>query len=115
MAQAEIELQTSRNQLICLITALSHFLITRFNKENNILLTSTNSLSSLCTCHTLANQRATLTLYVFAGSAPGQFDRPIGVTTTECEVIVADTWNHRLQVFDLGGNFVRTIGKRGQG
>ena len=46
----------------------------------------------------------------------GKFDRPIGITTTESEeIIVADTWNHRLQVFDLEGNFIRHIGKRGTG
>ena len=53
---------------------------------------------------------------MISGSSVGEFDRPIGITTTEQgEVLVADTWNHRLQVFDLEGNFIRTIGKRGTG
>ena len=55
-------------------------------------------------------------LFKFSGRAEGEFDRPIGITTTlNGEVIVADTWNHRLQVFDLEGNFIKQIGKRGTG
>ena len=53
---------------------------------------------------------------LYAGRSEGEFDRPIGIITTDAgEVIVADTWNHRLQIFDLEGNFARQIGKRGSG
>ncbi len=39
--------------------------------------------------------------------SPGTFARPFGVTTDDRDnIIVADTWNHRLQILDPGGKFL---------
>ena len=45
----------------------------------------------------------------------GQFKEPWGVAVdTEGRVYVADTWNHRVQVFDANGAFLRKWGVLGQ-
>ena len=44
------------------------------------------------------------------GSGPGQFNTPHAITTdAEGNVYVADRGNHRIQVFDNDGNFLRQI------
>ena len=45
----------------------------------------------------------------------GEFNYPRGVTLHDNQVYVCDTNNHRIQVFDLNLNFVRSIGSRGKG
>lgn len=47
------------------------------------------------------------------GDGPGQLDQPIGVATHEDEVFVADHNNHRVQVFTLDGDHLRTLGGEG--
>jgi DNA-binding beta-propeller fold protein YncE len=47
------------------------------------------------------------------GSEPGQFNRPQGLVVHGTEVIICDTWNHRLQVFSLDGSFLRQWGSSG--
>jgi len=48
------------------------------------------------------------------GSDESEFKFPYGVTTdTECNIIVCDFNNHRLQMFDREGRFIRTIGSGG--
>jgi tripartite motif-containing protein 71 len=50
------------------------------------------------------------------GSADGQFVGPQSVVVTGIgEVVVADTYNHRVCVFDLNGTFRRLIGSPGSG
>jgi len=54
------------------------------------------------------------------GALDGQFYRPYGVatngSTTEVPFIfVADTFNHRVQIFDILGNFLDKFGTPGQG
>ncbi|CAI8027774.1 E3 ubiquitin-protein ligase TRIM71 [Geodia barretti] len=49
------------------------------------------------------------------GSKEGEFDDPRGVTLYDNQVYVCDHYNHRIQVFDLDLNFVRSIGSRGKG
>ncbi|MEY2115025.1 MULTISPECIES: NHL repeat-containing protein [Rhodanobacter] len=44
-----------------------------------------------------------------AGSKPGQFQDPVGITLAEGRVFVADSRNHRIQVFDRNGRFLRAI------
>jgi uncharacterized protein (TIGR03663 family) len=45
----------------------------------------------------------------------GQFQEPWGIAVdSQGLVYVADTWNHRIQVFDAQGTFVRTWGTLGQ-
>ena len=49
------------------------------------------------------------------GRKEGEFNDPRGVTLYNNEVYVCDLNNHRIQVFDLDLNFVRSIGSRGTG
>ena len=45
------------------------------------------------------------------GGKEGEFDDPHGVTLYDNQVYVCDHNNHRIQVFDLDLNFVRSIGE----
>ena len=57
-------------------------------------------------------------LYSFGefGSGPGQLSRPQGLDVTpDGRVVVADSDNDRLQVFDLEGDFLEQIGTTGSG
>ena len=49
------------------------------------------------------------------GGKEGEFNDPRGVTLYDNQVFVCDCDNHRIQVFDLDLNFVRSIGSRGKG
>ena len=49
------------------------------------------------------------------GGKEGEFDDPRGLTLRDNLVYVCDCDNHRIQVFDLDLNFVRSIGSRGSG
>ena len=49
------------------------------------------------------------------GSGPGQVRVPMGLAISGGELYVAETGNHRVQVFGLDGSFVRTWGVRGSG
>ena len=49
------------------------------------------------------------------GGKEGEFDVPRGVTLYDNQVFVCDCDNHRIQVFDLDLNSVRSIGSRGKG
>ena len=49
------------------------------------------------------------------GGKEGEFDVPRGLTLRDNLVYVCDHNNHRIQVFDLDLNFVRSIGSRGSG
>ena len=49
------------------------------------------------------------------GSKEGEFEDPRGVTLYDNQVYVCDSDNHRIQVFDLDLNFVRSIGSLGKG
>jgi DNA-binding beta-propeller fold protein YncE len=45
-----------------------------------------------------------------AGSGPGQFQEPVGIAVApDGTIYVADTWNGRIQVFDAGKHYVRSI------
>ncbi len=43
------------------------------------------------------------------GTAAGQFRNPIGIAYSGTRVYVADSLNHRIQVFDTNGHFIRQI------
>lgn len=48
------------------------------------------------------------------GSKPGQLSRPWGICSDQKgNIIVGDRSNHRIQVFDSGGAFVRSFGSNG--
>ena len=50
------------------------------------------------------------------GTLNGQFKAPIGITAAvDGSVIVADSGNSRIQVFDANGNFIRQFGNSGTG
>ena len=49
------------------------------------------------------------------GKKEGKFNDPRGVTLYNNQVYVCDCYNHRIQVFDLDLNFVRSIGSHGTG
>ena len=49
------------------------------------------------------------------GSQEGEFNDPRGVTLFDNQVYVCDRHNHRVQVFDLDLNFIRSIGSHGKG
>ena len=51
-----------------------------------------------------------------AGTAPGEFNRPEGLCVdTKDQVYVADSCNHRIQVFSCEGKLLRVYGKAGSG
>jgi len=51
-----------------------------------------------------------------AGNGPGEFNRPEGLCVdAQDRVYVADSCNHRIQVFSGDGKFLRAYGKAGQG
>ena len=52
---------------------------------------------------------------ITASSADGQFKVPTGITANSTHILVADTGNHRIQVFDLDGNYVSQFGSLGSG
>ena len=48
------------------------------------------------------------------GSAVGMFQRPWGVAVSDTdEIAVTDCWNHRVQIFDSSGNYLRSFGRKG--
>ena len=48
------------------------------------------------------------------GSSEGMFDGPWGVAVSDTdEIAVTDSGNHRVQIFDSGGNFLRSFGRSG--
>lgn len=54
--------------------------------------------------------------YGKAGTAPGEFNRPEGLCCdAQDHVYVADSCNHRIQVFARDGTLIRAYGKAGQG
>lgn len=51
-----------------------------------------------------------------AGAGYGEFSEPMGVTTdSRGHIYVADTGNHRVQVFTADGSFLRVFGSEGEG
>ena len=49
------------------------------------------------------------------GSGEGMFNNPLGVAVTaKDEVVVADNGNHRVQMFDSDGTFLRSFGRQGK-
>ena len=49
------------------------------------------------------------------GSGDGMFKRPLGMAVSDGdEIVVADNQNHRVQVFDSNGTFLRSFGHKGE-
>jgi DNA-binding beta-propeller fold protein YncE len=49
----------------------------------------------------------TFTMFGTSGSGDGQFNESTGLCAAENLIVVADTGNNRIQIFDLAGTFVR--------
>jgi hypothetical protein len=49
------------------------------------------------------------------GNALGKFYYPRGIAVVGNEIFVCDSWNHRIQVFDMGARPLRSIGNGGSG
>src|SRR5262249_12066084 len=50
------------------------------------------------------------------GNGPGEFNRPEGICfDNQDNIHVADSCNHRIQIFSSEGKFIRTFGKAGTG
>ena len=47
------------------------------------------------------------------GSANGQFNQPWASLTTDTRAFILDRYNHRIQVFDLNGTYLRSFGGYG--
>jgi ABC-type Fe3+ transport system permease subunit len=57
-----------------------------------------------------------LTSFGRPGNAPGEFNRPEGLCVdSQDRIYVADSCNHRIQVFASDGKFIRTYGNAGKG
>jgi ABC-type Fe3+ transport system permease subunit/DNA-binding beta-propeller fold protein YncE len=51
-----------------------------------------------------------------AGTGPGEFNRPEGLCVDKQDLVhVADSCNHRIQIFSSDGKFIRSYGKAGAG
>ena len=49
------------------------------------------------------------------GSGEGMLKKPLGMAVNDKdEIVVADEWNHRVQVFDSNGTFLRSFGHEGK-
>ena len=48
-------------------------------------------------------------------SGNGEFNTPRGITTNSTHILVADTFNNRIQIFDLDGNYLNKFGRTGSG
>ena len=76
--------------------------------------------SKLSDAEALAETRPTpatfLACYGKAGGAPGEFNRAEGICVdAQDRLYVADSCNHRVQVFTSDGKFIREFGKPGSG
>ena len=49
------------------------------------------------------------------GSGDGQFNNPRDITANSTHLFVSDSLNHRVQIFDIDGNHVKTFGSSGDG
>jgi len=57
-----------------------------------------------------------LSSFGHAGTGPGEFNRPEGLCVDDQDrIYVADSCNHRIQVFSSAGKFIRTYGRPGVG
>ena len=76
---------------------------------NNIYVTSRDKLQKFNSSGELIKCVAQ------TGSKEGEFNTPRGVALYNKEIYVCDRDNHRIQVFDLDLNFIRSIGSYGKG
>ena len=75
----------------------------------NIYVTSKNKLQKFSATGALIKRIGR------TGRSEGEFADPRAVTVHNDQLYVCDIYNHRIQVFDLDLNFVRSIGSHGEG
>ena len=82
------------------ITREGHLIVPEFNKHFIAIIDTTNGRK--------------IRSFGQYGSGQVQFKSPIGVAVTQdgC-IVVADCWNHRLQVLTAEGAFIVTVGSKG--
>lgn len=87
---------------------------------DNTIITSLFNWLGKCTsgpsCDTINNKSRgfectdTTCAGLSLGSNTGQFDRPSGIALNTTHIFVADTDNHRIQIFDASGSLQQTLG-----
>ena len=84
------------------------------NSRREILLSEYGQVERVQ--HFTARGEKLLATIGHAGNGPGEFNRPEGICIdAQDRLYVADSCNHRIQVFSSDGKFVRAYGKAGKG
>jgi DNA-binding beta-propeller fold protein YncE len=105
---------------------VQRFGVTMENSTSNIQHSKSNSPSLLRGVHSQQDAgpgagaprvRAELLQVIGkAGTGPGEFNRPEGICVdAQDRLYVADSCNHRIQIFSAEGKFIREYGKAGSG
>jgi DNA-binding beta-propeller fold protein YncE len=77
---------------------------------------SAQSLSAAATNYALTVSAGLLQVIGHAGTGPGEFNRAEGICIdSEDRIYVADSCNHRIQIFAPDGTFLREFGQAGSG
>ena len=77
-----------------------------------VLLEQGSSLQSMLLVKPF--QIKAVSLFGKQGSSVGMFDIPWGVAVSDSdEIAVTDRWNHRVQLFDSSGKYLRSFGRQG--
>ena len=67
-------------------------------------------------CISVFSREGNIRKFGSKGLSKGKFDTPCGVAiTTDNYVLIADRYNHRIQMFTMEGEFVRSVGEKGHG
>lgn len=86
----------------------------RSNHGKTLVLMLACLCSNVDTLHALPSEGKFLFEFGSTGTENGQFIQPRGIAVNEChEILVADTDNDRVQVFDQCGNFLFAFGESG--
>jgi tripartite motif-containing protein 71 len=74
----------------------------------------TSSMSPIGLQSKFSNKGEFLFCFGSEGRGEGQFDKPRGVTCDQNgNIVVCDSWNHRIQVFSKEGKFLFSFGSKG--
>jgi ABC-type spermidine/putrescine transport system permease subunit II/DNA-binding beta-propeller fold protein YncE len=87
-------------------------------RVQKFMLSANSDGSPVSERRSTSNTLAARFLFSFGrpGTGPGEFNRPEGLCLdTQDRLYVADSCNHRIQVFSSGGKFLRAYGKPGTG
>jgi len=85
-------------------------------ERGSVTRSSPGSATSLRVTDPRSDSPALRGIIGHAGTAPGEFNRPEGLCVDSHDLIyVADSCNHRIQIFSSDGKFIREYGKPGAG